>query len=227
MRNQVTIHGQIVDRLGLVQLRSGGAQLRPDRFKRTHPASTLNLMHEPRQYAGRLAAIERDESGVWGTWTSDMLELLTLDGDVYVSGELAWAGRGVDTDQIELVGAALVDKTASTCTQPAMILCGDLTRDRDRRRWSVNRHVRDRLDRAAEQLERRRSSSDPIALHDEVEARAMRRQVEEENRYRSLMPPVATSTPRRGRPVPPQLRPGWKPGDMEWSMAGGRVLNVS
>jgi hypothetical protein len=53
------------------------------------------------------------------------------------------------------------------------------------------------------------------------------KRLERENRRSSYVPPPFTrSNPVRGQQVPPQMRPGWKPGDLEWSMSGGRILNV-
>jgi hypothetical protein len=219
------VHAQIVDSLGMVTTRSGGAQLRPDRFKRVHHVSRLNLRHDKTQPVATLAALERSRDGVWATWTSRELALLTLT-DVYVSGEVTWRGRDSDAEEVEVTGAAIVESTASTCTRPALILCGNLLDQRDRKRWrGLPQPARDRLERAAEQLKRRnKRGDDVIDLHDEVEARAMRRQVEHENLNRSLLPPIAT----RGNEhlIPPQLRAGWRPGDLEWSGHRGRVLNV-
>jgi hypothetical protein len=225
VRDQVVVHAQIVDSLGMVTTRSGGAQLRPDRFKRVHHVSRLNLRHDKTQPVATLAALERSRDGVWATWTSRELALLTLT-DVYVSGEVTWRGRDSDAQEVEVTGAALVEETASSCTRPALILCGDLLNERDRKRWrNLPQPARDRLERAATDLERRnKRGDDVIDLRDEIESRALRRQVEHENLNRSPLPIRAT----RGNEhlIPPQSRAGFRRGDVEWSAHRGRVLHV-
>jgi hypothetical protein len=154
--SQVVVHAQIVDQVALVQTRSFTAQLLPANFKRTHRESVLTVDHDARRRVGWLAALERDDrSGVWGTWTSDTLELLAIP-ELFISAELTWEGRGAHTSEIQVVGASIVAETASTCTQPATVLVGDLRRERDRARWrNLPQPMRDRLDRAAEQYTRR------------------------------------------------------------------------
>jgi len=239
--NQLTIHAQIVDQVGLAQIRStivhGGAwpqkvehrthsfQLKPTEWRRHQSASTLNVDHDTAQTIGRLVALERGLDGaLWGTWQSSELGLLKGIDPWYVSGEAIWAGGDADAHDIQLLGAAMVRSTAASGTRPAVLLVGRLDDKYQRSRWRLQGDVAKRIERAAEQLQRRRSDTDAITIHDEIEARAMRRSVEQENRYPSNWEPRNIQT--LGRPIPPQLRPGWKPGMIEWSQAGGQVISV-
>jgi hypothetical protein len=161
VRDQVVIHAQLVDQVGLVATRSFQAQLLPANFKRTTRVSRLTMEHDPRRPVGRLAALERDErSGVWGTWVSDEFALLTIP-ELYISGEMTWEGRGAHTSEITVVGASIVAATASSCTRPATVLVGDLLSERDHARWrNLPQPMRDRLGRAAADLQRRNRRHD-------------------------------------------------------------------
>ena len=51
-------------------------------------------------------------------------------------------------------------------------------------------------------------------------------QRENERSHTSYIPRSTSSSPL-GLAVPPQMRPGWKPRDIEWSQTAGQVLRVS
>jgi hypothetical protein len=199
------------DRYGYQQVRNRvhAAQLKPENFKPSHDASWLNIEHDDHQTVGKLAALERAHTGVWGTWISGDITLLRLPG-VYVSGEVAWRSTDSDANDIELRGAAIVPSTAAVCTRPALILAGRLDDRTDRQRWRLH-PAQARLERAAEQSSRRQPGG-TIYLHDELEAQA--REAEIRERKRHVGPWFEQS--RSGRP----------PGRIEHSQHRGRVLRV-
>jgi hypothetical protein len=74
---------------------------------------------------------------------------------------MTWEGRGTNTSAITVVGASIVAATASSCIRPALVLVGDLLSERDRARWhNLPQPMRDRLDRAAADLQRRNKRHD-------------------------------------------------------------------
>jgi hypothetical protein len=242
MNGQLVVHAQLVDATALAQIReiivhpgpwpqkverrSHSFMLPPTEWRRHQDASTLNLGHDHTQPIGTLAALERGLDGaIWGTWTAWDLGLLKGGEPWYVSAEAVWKGGDADATEIRLLGAAAVRATAAVCTAPAQILVGRLGRKIDRDRWRLTGELANRIERAAQQLQQRRSDRDPIYVHDEIEARARRRQIAAENNRFTL--PLPAPRPGRGQLVPPQFRPGWKPGMLEWSQAGGRVISVS
>lgn len=185
--NTVTIHGQLVDRLGLIQQRSTtvhpGAwpqkvetrtrsmQLRPESFRQRQQPSRLWLDHDRGHYAGELVALEHDHSGLWATFVSDEIMLLSGRDPWYLSAEVRYReGEGADTTDIQLTGAALVSEPASTGIRPVTILAGDLTRVYHRSRWHLQGPAKDRIERAAEE-QRHRKHDDPVMVRDHTPER--------------------------------------------------------
>jgi hypothetical protein len=235
MRTRAVVHAQLVDHIGAaltrheivhgnswpqrIERRSHAFMLPPAAWRRTQNASTLNIGHDQTQTVGRLVALERtpdDGGGIWGTWVST-LDLSPLEEhEWWVSAEVRWAGGDVDADDVTLTGAALVPRSGAVCTQPALLLAGNLADGYDRSHWRLKQPLRDRLERAAAALRR---NSDTITLHDELEARAVRRRLTEENRYSPPPKPDAG-------PTPPQWETTWAPGQLEWAASRGRVISV-
>ena len=179
--NQVVVHAQLVDRLGLahkqwttvseqrdrngyqkLEHRSLCAQLRPDRFRVHQPHSTLTLGHGG-PVVGELVALDRAHDGIWGTWLSDTIRLLGLPR-CFISGEFRWQGGNIDADEIEIAGAALVAETASSGTRPATVLAGRLDRPHERDRWRLPAPMRDRLEHAATELRARSRGSSELRV---------------------------------------------------------------
>src|SRR5262249_51965402 len=106
-------------------------------------------------------------------------------------------------------------------TTPVELLAGDVRRSNDRSRWALLGLTAELIGKAAEEL-RYRPKDAPIHIRDLEQAKW----IAAENRrsvYRSFMP---AASPVRGQPVPPQMRPGWRPGMIEWWRHAGRVLSV-
>lgn len=231
MSDQVVIHAQLVDRDGFVfqrsvevsqardqhgfqkvQTRSRAFRLPPEQFRPRQDPSTLNFEHDHTTYAGRLVALERDTSGIWGTWTSHDLKLLLEREPVFVSAEVRWRGGDADAEDIRLEGTALCRRTAAVFTKPALILAGRLDRREDRHRWKLPSAVAARLERAAETARHHRTGT-PIQVHGlqtPDQEYAMFRARALEQHYRSH----------------PWEIPRQKPGEIERSQHPGRILSV-
>jgi hypothetical protein len=127
---------------------------------------TRSRLHDGRNVVGRLVALEHGPDGVWACFVSDEFSLLR-DAAIpwYLSGEVAWRGDDVNAHDAELRSVALVRQSASTGIRPTEILIGDLTRRYDRQRWRLEGLTRERIERAAEQLEHRRPD-DPITVYE-------------------------------------------------------------
>lgn len=238
MNHQVVIHAQVVDQCGFVlkrwteigahdhtgfqpvHTRSRASQLRPENFEHRQQASSLNYEHDDGRRAGRLVALERDASGIWGTWTSGDLSLLRDFEPLFVSAEVSWHGSDADADEIQLRGAGLVRSTAATGTAPALILAGRLGRPEDRRRWRLHPAPTARLERAAD-AQRRRKPNDPIVVWDEQWARDTARM---EGRRAHQVPPGFLEEQDERRRTQLGLRPV---GRFEHSVHRGKVLRVS
>ena len=224
--NQLVIHGQLVDQMGLVQQRSTivhpGAypqrvetrirslQFLPESFRPQQNAVRLNIGHERSAVAGRLTALERDARGLWATCVSDELELLRdLATPWYFSAEARWRGTDVHPEDVELEAIALVRTPAANSIQPVEILVGSLNSRFDRQRWRLHDATHDRLERAGEQL-RHRSADDPVSVWDhtpETERLLRRRDwkpaelamaIERANEQRRPSAPLRHSAPYRG-----------------------------
>lgn len=163
MRRRVCVIAQVVDQLGLVQMRRGtetrSLALRPTDFRRHQPAGPLKLDHDPACVVGELVALDRDRQGLWAVLVSDELGLLRIDRPVYLSAEVRYRPGGHDH---VIEGASIVTATASTCTRPALVLAGDLSDERHRRRWKLDPRMRERVDEAAATLKRRRIGERPV-----------------------------------------------------------------
>jgi hypothetical protein len=165
-----------------VETRTSSFQLKPDSFRRYQDPIRLNLMHERSATVGQLVALEHDATGLWATFTSD--ELALLHGAAtpwYLSAEAVWQGGDVHATDIQLRGAALVRNPASTCIRPALVLAGRLDRKPDRQRWRLERPERERIERAAEALQRRRSGDPVDVIDNSPERQTERRRLERMN----------------------------------------------
>src|SRR5262249_33869916 len=124
-------------------------------------------------------------------------------------------------DGYQLNAVAVVPKSATICLPPIEVRDGTLAQLS--RTVVYQDGAAGELIRHAEQTQRSRRGG--RLLIGDVEREKW---LEQENEriardYRSWPP---NSNPARGQVVPPQMRPGWKPGDLEWSQAGGKVLSV-
>jgi hypothetical protein len=159
-------------------------------------------------------------------------QLTKLDQDVYWSPELDLRGgdpgRYFIARTASLIGLSVTFNPATLAAQPIEIRAGDLRSRVDSGKWATSwRSTSPLLARALDHLANDRGVETRTATRiiDEGARRAAERDRVEWERDRHL---IESRQPRSDlRRVPPQFRPGWKPGMIEWSQAGGRVLRVS
>jgi hypothetical protein len=119
----------------------------------------------------------------------------------------------------DLEAIAVVERSATACMPMIKVCDGTLA---DASRGVVYQHgVIGSLIRNAHEDSRRRKRGEPIEIR-----RAAPKVVEPDYTSSWRDYPIETRPARGQGLVPPQFRPGWKPGDIEWSMAGGKVISV-
>jgi hypothetical protein len=163
-------------------------------------------------------------------------QLTKTDRTVFFSGEFELRGDVRKpfyvAREAALLGLSLTFSPASLAAQPIKILTGDLRSLVDPRKWSTSwRWSSPLVARALDHLEQygsgwnigARSATRIIDRAAESENERARAVLEREQ----LLVETRQPQPRDLQRVPPQFRPGWKPGDLEWSLSGGRVLRVS
>ena len=160
----------------------------------------------------------------------DSDELTRIDEPVFFSPELEMRGD-VDKQfyiarEAALIGLSLTLSPATLGARPVEIRAGDLRSRADRGQWPGSwRWASPLLDRAQTFLdggygvERRAARIVDITAEKENE-RAAREWERELSRVETR------PTQRRHEHVPPQFRPGWRPGMLEWSQSRGRVISV-
>jgi hypothetical protein len=163
--------GQLLDREGLARKvdvfgRSRGWATRPQELRRTHPASIPVNVDHVGPSVGAVLDLERSESGVWAVAeVTRNLPMLVGRAPVFFSAETTAMRDGCDHTDVEVVGVALVARSAQTCLSPVQVFHGDV---RSRHGWTVSPLLRRRLDRAGEYrraLECRSASA--LVVHDE------------------------------------------------------------
>jgi hypothetical protein len=123
-------------------------------------------------------------------------------------------------DGYELRAVAVVEKSATLCTGTIEVRDGTLASGAAP---TVYQHgLPGELTKAAHETARRRKRDDPLVI-------CTPPSILPEPQYESYDSYVRVSQGdgRKGRPVPPQARPGWRPGMLEWSNHRGQVLRVS
>jgi hypothetical protein len=213
----ITIIGEAFDPLGH---RWNGRTIQTAELRsRQEQPVALTLDHT--ELAGRVLTLTRVKGGaVWGIAVAEGCDVLLEATDpIYFSPGTSTRADGSDGIILEL---ALVSRTARVAARPVVIKAGDIRKPNDRGRWRLNGLAAELVPRAADEL-RCRPKDAPIHIRD-LEAEKQR---ERDNRRATYVPPPLTrSNSVRGQQVPPQMRPGWKPGDIDWSMSGGQILSV-
>jgi hypothetical protein len=116
---------------------------------------------------GQALHLHRDLSGrLWGVFDA---HAPVPDNELFVSVETSADGPadGPQTD-IEVTGAALVTRTAQTCLQKARYLDGKLANAEGREAWRLGEIERHVIDTAVATVRNRRTSRDPIEVHDDA-----------------------------------------------------------
>jgi len=211
----ITIVGQAFDPLGH-SFRGHRVDVAELRNRQEGPIP-LTLDHT--RLAGRVLTLTRIGGGaIYAIAVGDLDPLLHLDQPLYLSPTTDT--RAADGTDGLILDLALCLRTSRVAAQPVELLPGDVRESNDRARWALRGLTAELVTRAADEL-RCRPKHGPIHIRDlELEKWAER----EDRRAAHLAQPLTGS---RGRPVPPQARPGWKPGDIEWSQGVGHVLNVT
>jgi hypothetical protein len=174
---------QLLDPLGLasawrpVATRSAGSNFDVRRECWTTPSGDVNVSQlawiplrlngHDGAVVGQCLHLHRDLSGrLWGVFdTASPIP----DGELYVSVETRADGPadGPQTN-VEVVGGALVTRTAQTNLAKARYLDGELANAEAREAWrlsDIERHV---IDTAVATVRNRRRSRDPIEVHDDA-----------------------------------------------------------
>jgi len=157
----------------------------------------------------------------YGDHCDGFLEL--VDTPIYFSPATDTRARdGGDGRVIEL---ALTFHTARVAARPVELHKGDIRNRSDRGRWALRGLAGEIVPRAAEEI-RCRPKGGPLHIRDLEQQKWLER--ENQRSHTTYIPQsFSSSVDERGTPIPPQMRSGWKPGDLEWSQAGGKVLRVS
>jgi hypothetical protein len=216
----ITIIGEAYDPLGHSwNFRSiNTAELR----SRQEGPIPLTLDHD--ELAGEVLSLTRIKGGaVYAIAVADDRcdPFLEIDEPIYFSPTTdTRAIGGGDGVVLEL---ALTLRTARVAARPVELHAGDIRSSSDRGRWSLRGIAHELVPRAADEL-RCRPKGGPLHIRDLEAEKRVERENERSSFERSYIPPATTE---QGRRVPPQLRSGWKPGDVEWSQHRGKVLRVS
>jgi hypothetical protein len=218
-----TVYGLVTDPVGAA--RSAGAfwSTPADAIAdEQDPVLRVDRHHDGR-WCGQVAYLERTRHGLW--CVAEVSDQVVEAVNVGVAGEtrsvptpLYWSPTRIgDRDSgILFTSISLTSTPARVCPQPLKLLHGDLSW---RSAWSgLDSFDAGLLERAAES-KRRRQPGEPIIVETPMLAPAPPPLVEW-TRYE-------TRAPRDNHRIPPQLRKGWKPGDLEWSQHSGRILRVS
>jgi hypothetical protein len=178
----------------------------------------LTLDHS--ENVGQVLTLTRVKGGaVYAIAVSEGCDaLLETDAPIYFSPKTDTRIDGSDGRFVEL---ALTFQTARVAPKPVVVKAGDIREPSDRNRWALRGLVAELVPRAVDEI-RCRPKDGPIHIHDlELE-----KAIERENNRRASYVAESITRNDQGRLVPPQMRSGWKPGDLEWSMAVGKVLSV-
>jgi hypothetical protein len=173
--NTITVHGQILDRLGLARqvypvadpkrgfdVRRRFWQTRPEELRHVQPPSQLNIEHG--EVIGQVLALERAPDGVWATAICNETALLRDRRPWFFSAE---TDSNVDGSDVVIKGVALTRHPAQTMLEAVRVYAGDPRLPEDRRRWRLREPFASRLERAGVSM-RHKSSSTPIVVRDET-----------------------------------------------------------
>jgi hypothetical protein len=219
----ITIIGEAFDPLG--HSHHGHVINTAELRSRQEDLIALTLDHT--ELVGRVLTLTRIKGGaVYAVAVADDRcdPFLELDHPIYFSPttdtRAAGGGDGIVLD------LALTFNTARVAAKPVELLAGDVRNTNDRARWSLRRLglTADLVTRAVDEL-RYRPKDGPLHIRDLEQEKWRERENERHAAYATQQ--LARSKPARGLPVPPQFRPGWKPGMLEWSQSGGKILRVS
>jgi hypothetical protein len=213
----VTIIGQLLDPVGHSWHghRVDTAELR-NRQADDGPIP-LTLDHDTT--VGEVLTLTRSQGSVYLVAVGDCDPLLDLTEPIYLSPTTDT--RASDGGDGIILDVALTLETARVAARPCELIAGDVRRSSDRSRWALDGLTAELATRAADELSCRPAGA-PIHIRDLEQQKWMER---ENVRARSSWQP-SSLRPVRGVQVPPQMRPGWQPGDIEWSTARGRVLAI-
>jgi hypothetical protein len=212
----ITIIGEAFDALGH---RWNGQTIKTAEL-RSRQEDLIPLTLDHTELAGRVLTLTRVKGGaVYAIAVAEGCDaLLEAEAPIFFSPGTDTRADGTDGIVLDL---ALVSRTARVGARPVLVKAGDIRKSGDRCRWRLNGLAAELVPRAASEI-RCRPRGGPIHIRD----LEMEKALERENRRRpSYIPQLTRSSPGRGQ-LAPQDRPGWKPGDIEWSASPGKVLSV-